>query len=257
MKAQEILEVAKGKIVGCEDKEFTNVKSLKGSTKDSLTFVEKGKEHLLSQTEAEVIICSEGVDTTKFPNKCFIIVKNPKLSFVKVVNSFFATREKENYDNSGGCYVCESCVAVGKNIRVFPGCVIGNEGLGHIKDEDGSLINFPHLGRVVIEDNVEIKSNVVIDRGALDDTVIGAGSKINNLVHIGHNVKIGKNVIVGVNSVICGSTEVGDDTYIAPSVTIRDGIKIGKKCVIGMGSVVIKDIPDGEIWIGVPARKKE
>jgi UDP-3-O-[3-hydroxymyristoyl] glucosamine N-acyltransferase len=105
----------------------------------------------------------------------------------------------------------------------------------------------------VIEDRVEIGSNASIDRGTLSNTIIGEGAKIDNLVHIAHNVHIGKHAAVIAHAMIGGSTEIGDYTWIAPSAALMNGLHIGRQATVGLGAVVTKDIPDYETWTGVPA----
>ncbi|MBI2446482.1 MAG: UDP-3-O-(3-hydroxymyristoyl)glucosamine N-acyltransferase, partial [Parcubacteria group bacterium] len=120
--------------------------------------------------------------------------------------------------------------------------------------EDRKLIQFPHVGGVIIEDGVEIGANTCVDRGALGDTIIREGAKIDNLVHIAHNVIIGKNCRIICLVGIGGSVEIGDDSFIGISASIKNQKKIGKNVTVGMGAVVTKDIPDNTIVIGNPAR---
>lgn len=145
-------------------------------------------------------------------------------------------------------------IIIGDNCEIKPSAVLGNDGFGFEPDENGDLVFFPHFGNVVIEDNVRIGSHVCIDRGNMHDTIIKDGVKIDNLVHVGHNVTIGKNTLVVAGSVICGSVEIGENCFIGANSTIRQKLKIGNNVVIGMGAVVTKDIPDNEIWAGNPAK---
>ncbi len=139
------------------------------------------------------------------------------------------------------------------SVRVGLNCSIGRDGFGWIRQEDGTLYKMPHRGNVVIEKNVIIGNNVCIDRAVNGSTVIGEGSKIDNLVHIAHGVKIGKNCLIVAGSVIGGSTEIGDNCYLGIGCMIKNKLKIGNNVTIGMGAVVLKDVPDGETWIGNPA----
>jgi len=110
---------------------------------------------------------------------------------------------------------------------------------------------------VIIEDDVEIRANVNIDRGNLGDTVIGAGTKIDCLTHIAHNVQIGKNCIIVCLVCIAGSAQIGDNSWIAPGAIIRNKIKVGKNVVVGMGAVVTKDVEDDITVVGNPAHRFE
>lgn len=137
---------------------------------------------------------------------------------------------------------------------IMEGSVIGGDGFGYVRQEDQTFLKMPHTGNVVIEANVEIGSNTCIDRAVIGSTVIGEGTKIDNLVHIAHGVKIGKNCLIIAGSVIGGSTEIGDNVYVGIGAMIKNKLKIGKNAVIGMGAVVIRDVGEGETVVGNPAR---
>jgi UDP-3-O-[3-hydroxymyristoyl] glucosamine N-acyltransferase len=130
--------------------------------------------------------------------------------------------------------------------------VIGKPGFGFEKDENGSWIMFPHIGKVIIEDDVVIGSNNVLDKGALEDTVVGRGTKTDNLVHVGHGVKIGKNCILTA-CVQTSRSVIGDNTWIGPNSSMIQNLKIGDACVVGVGSVIVKDVPDNTTVAGNPA----
>ncbi|HYB75501.1 MAG TPA: UDP-3-O-(3-hydroxymyristoyl)glucosamine N-acyltransferase [Nitrososphaerales archaeon] len=144
-------------------------------------------------------------------------------------------------------------VSIGTDVRIKSGAIIGTDGFGFERTEDGALERFPHIGGVVIEDQVEIGANTCVDRGTLSSTTIGFGSKIDNLVHIGHNARIGRNCLITAGSVICGS-EIGDNCFVGVGARVKQKVRIGKNVVIGMGAVVLKDVPDDTTVIGVPAR---
>ena len=145
-------------------------------------------------------------------------------------------------------------VEIGKKVIIHSGTVIGSDGFGYAK-EKGIHRKVPQIGGVKIEDDVEIGANVTIDRAALGVTRIGRGSKIDNLVQIGHNVDIGKNCIIVGQVGISGSTRVGNDTILAGQVGLVGHIKIGNRVVIGAQSGVTKDVPDGTTIFGCPARE--
>jgi len=139
------------------------------------------------------------------------------------------------------------------NVILHAGVVVGSDGFGYIKDKN-VIHKFPQLGRVIIEENVEIGANSTIDRGSLDDTVIGANSKIDNLCHIAHNVKIGKNFIMAGQSGIAGSSIIGDNVTMSGQVAVTDNVTIGNNVVIGGKSAVIGNIDDNTVVWGNPAR---
>jgi UDP-3-O-[3-hydroxymyristoyl] glucosamine N-acyltransferase len=145
-------------------------------------------------------------------------------------------------------------VKIGKNVIIHSGAVIGSDGFGYAKEE-GIHHKIPQMGKVIIEDDVEIGANVTIDRATLGATRIGKGTKMDNLVQIGHNVVIGKNCIIVAQVGIGGSTKVGDDTVIAGQAGLAGHIKIGNQVVIGAQSGVTKDISDNTTVFGYPARE--
>lgn len=140
-----------------------------------------------------------------------------------------------------------------KNVTLHSGAVVGSDGFGYVKDRD-KIYKFPQLGKVIIEDNVEIGSNTTIDRGSLSDTVIGAGTKIDNLCQIAHNVKIGKNMLMAAQCGISGSTVIGDNVTMGGQAGITDNITIGDNVTIGGKSAVIGSVKSGSVIWGVPAR---
>jgi UDP-3-O-[3-hydroxymyristoyl] glucosamine N-acyltransferase len=144
---------------------------------------------------------------------------------------------------------------IGRDVNIYSGAVIGSNGFGYHKIE-GNLKAISHIGRVIIGDRVDIGALTMIDRGTIGDTIIGDGTKIDNSVHIAHNVKIGKNVIILAQVGIAGSCEVGDNAIIAGQVGIADHVKIGKNARVAAKSGVAKDVKEGESVFGYPADKR-
>ncbi|MDX9907755.1 MAG: UDP-3-O-(3-hydroxymyristoyl)glucosamine N-acyltransferase, partial [Bacteroidales bacterium] len=128
---------------------------------------------------------------------------------------------------------------------------------GYQRNSYNKLEKFPHIGGVIIEDDVEIGANTCIDRGTLGNTVIKKGAKVDNLVHVAHNVTIGNHAAIIANTMIGGSTVIEDYAWIAPSVSLMNGLSVGKGATAGLGAVVTKNIPDNETWAGNPARPME
>lgn len=141
---------------------------------------------------------------------------------------------------------------VGQRVRIHAGTVLGSDGYGYVLDQ-GVHRKVPQVGNVVVEDDVEIGANVTVDRGVLGPTVIGQGTKIDNLVQLGHNVVIGKHCLLISQVGIAGSTQVGDYTTMAGQVGVAGHLKIGSRVTLGAKSGVMHNIPDGEKWFGVPA----
>ena len=146
-------------------------------------------------------------------------------------------------------------VIIGENCNIKEGAVIGTDGFGYERNEVNELEKFPHYGKVIIGKNVDIGANTCIDRGNLEDTIIGDGTKIDNLVHVGHNCKVGKNVIIVAGTVLGGHTVIEDNCIIYANVMTKPWTRIGSGSVIGANSFVNKDVPVNEIWAGVPAKK--
>lgn len=142
---------------------------------------------------------------------------------------------------------------IGKNVIVHSGTVIGSDGFGYIQDGAAHL-KIPQIGRVVIEDDVEIGANVAIDRATLGETRIKRGTKLDNLIHVGHNVTIGQHVVMAGQVGISGSTEIGDGVMVGGQVGFVDHIKVGSHTMIGAQSGVSKSLPADSIYLGSPAR---
>ncbi len=141
---------------------------------------------------------------------------------------------------------------IGDNVVIQSGCIIGFKGFGFIPLKDKNF-KMPHIGKVIIKDNVEIASNCTIDRGSVEDTVIGSNTYIDNQVHIAHNVKIGNNCMIAGQVGFAGSTTIGDKVSIGGQAGISGHLKIGNNVKIGGGSGVIKDIEDNSVVMGYPA----
>jgi UDP-3-O-[3-hydroxymyristoyl] glucosamine N-acyltransferase len=179
-------------------------------------------------------------------------------------------------DIADGVWIGSSCsvgkgVKIGKQSRLFPGVTvysgseigersiihsgarIGSDGFGYVFSA-GSHQKIPHVGRCIIENDVEIGANTTIDRGSIDDTFIGAGTKIDNLVQIGHNVKVGKLCMIMAQVGIAGSTTIGDGCVLAGQAGLGGHITIGAGARIAGQSGVFGNVPAGESWSGYPAR---
>lgn len=272
-------------------KYFTRLSPTLEAESDSLVFINPDKidkDLWAEKTKAGIVICDNSVNIKEewLSNKCFIIVEEPRLVILKVGRDLFkkdveygmhptafvhpeANIHNDTYigpfsyigicEIDKGTIIFSNChiydnVKIGKEVIINAGCVIGAEGFGYLQNEKGVYDNFPHVGAVIIEDKVEIGANTCIDRGALGNTHIREGVKINNLVHIAHNVVIGKHTLINAHVIVSGSTTIGNYSWVAPGAIVRDGIKIGSNVIVGMGAVVTKDIPNGETWIGNPAR---
>jgi len=138
-------------------------------------------------------------------------------------------------------------------VQIHAGAVLGSDGFGYTFS-NGAHRQIPHVGGCLIESDVEIGANATIDRGSVGDTVVGAGTKIDNLVHLGHNVRLGKLCLVMAQVGISGSTRIGDGVIIAGQAGLAGHISIGAGARIAGQAGVFGDVPAGETWSGYPAR---
>lgn len=142
---------------------------------------------------------------------------------------------------------------IGERVIVQSGARVGSDGFGYVF-RDGQHARVPHIGRCIIGDDVDIGANTTIDRGSIDDTVIGAGTKIDNLVQIGHNVKVGRLCLLIAQVGVSGSTQIEDGVVVAGQAGIGGHLTIGAGARIAGQSGVFGDVPAGESWSGYPAR---
>jgi UDP-3-O-[3-hydroxymyristoyl] glucosamine N-acyltransferase len=275
-----------------KNRTFKNYAPISNASKDDIAFcVEKGLAAVeeINKTKANVVVgyISIPQNLLHADEKTVILVENPRLAYIRILKRFFEPRSPRGVHPTAiigqDCLVDEDIfigpnvvvgdnvaigkgteihanvyihrgVKIGRNVILKPGCVIGSAGFGFEKTPNGSYLHFPQLASVVIEDDVSIGANTCVDRGTLIDTRIQRGTKIDNLVHIAHNVNIGSNCVIICQTCVAGSVTIGEGSWIAPGVTIRDGVKIGKNVLIGMGAVVTNDVPDDDKVFGVPAR---
>lgn len=146
------------------------------------------------------------------------------------------------------------CSLIGDSVIIHPGARIGQDGFGNAPGPKGGMIKIVQIGRVILQDRVEIGANTTIDRGAMDDTVVGEGTKIDNLVQLGHNVRIGRHCGIAAQVGIAGSTRIGDGVMIGGAAAINGHITIGDRAQIAAMSGVAADVPAGQRYGGIPAR---
>ncbi len=192
-------------------------------------------------------------DTVTFGKNIFI-GKDVKISSNSIIgsNTIIEHDVKIGENCIIGANVTLRNVLIGKNVVIQDGSKIGVKGFGFIPLKDKNF-RFPHIGRVIINDNVEIGANCTIDRGSIGDTVIGNNTFLDNQVHIAHNVKIGENCMIAGQVGFAGSTSIGNNVSIGGQAGISGHLKIGNNVRIGGGSGVVKNIPDGTTVMGYPA----
>jgi UDP-3-O-[3-hydroxymyristoyl] glucosamine N-acyltransferase len=142
---------------------------------------------------------------------------------------------------------------LGDRVIIHPGARVGQDGFGYVMRAEGHL-KVPQIGRVVIQNDVEIGANTCIDRGALADTIIGEGTKIDNLVQIAHNCVIGRHCVIAGGTGLSGSVVLGDYVALGGAVGVADHRRIGSGARIAAHAGIMHDVPAGETWMGVPAK---
>jgi len=284
------------KVIGDINRRISHPAPIKDAANgEALTFCNATGEKalsLLTQTRAGVIVCNPDVELDRVAEgmqKTLIIVNSSRLAFLRLVQVFFSEplprgihptavidpRSRIHpdtyigpYTSIGNCEIGQGAVIyghvhiydkvrIGRDVIIHAGTVIGGDGFGYERNDLGEMEKFPHIGGVRIEDYVEIGSNTCVDRGTLGDTVIREGAKVDNLVHIAHNVVVGRHSVIIAHAMIGGGTQIGDYAWVAPASSIRDGIVVGEHTTIGLGAVVVRDVPPALTVMGVPARSAE
>lgn len=258
----------------------------KDAVKGTVTFFTskyvKDHRHLFDTCCASLIIVPEGQEyIPQHPpyTQLVVFVPDPKLTFVQLLHKLvtpitpaFEDSSKisgyvgpgvsiekgakigKNVSLMGNIYIYAN-VVIGNDVVIKPGAIIGGSGYQNIFDTSGTLITFPHIGQTIIKDRVRIGSNTCVDRGALSSTVIGEGTCIDNLVHIGHNVQIGKNCRITANAMLAQSI-IEDNVWIAPSTDILNGVTLKKGASTGISSCVTRDVPADTLVYGIPAKPR-
>ncbi len=216
---------------------------------------------------------TRGVHPTAIVGEAAEIAKDVSIGPYAVVGERVRIGERTKID--AGCVLADG-VKIGADCRLFPrvviyggvelqdrvvvhaGCVLGSDGFGYVCDaETGAYTQFPQQGTLVLEDDVEIGANTTIDRGALEETRIGCGTKLDNLVHIGHNVRVGRNVVMAAQTGISGSSAVGDGAILGGQVGIGEHAEVGEGVILGGGAGVLskkKLRGPGMVFWGRPAQ---
>lgn len=282
----EVIRV-EGETGGAYIDNLADVEHVSETTLDWVKPKNPNRQVVVEQSKAKVLLVDDGVLPAL--GKVLLVVKSPKRALAKVGNHFFVERPAPGihstavidpeaeigkgiyvgpYTVIGKAKIGDGCI-IESNVRIYDGvtmgcrcsiksgAVLGGEGFGFEKDEEGNRFRFPQIGHLIIGNDVEVGANTCIDRGALSETVIGDHTKINNLCHIAHNNRIGQNVVIAGCVNVSGSSVIEDNVWISPNVSLRGFNHLGKGCVVGTGAVVTKDIPAGETWVGNPAKKLE
>jgi UDP-3-O-[3-hydroxymyristoyl] glucosamine N-acyltransferase len=218
-------------------------------------FAPKLKKHTPGIHPTALIAEDAKVDKTAFIGAGVIIDNNVVIEANTVIKS--GCKIGENSKIGKNCQIDSNVVVyhncrIGNNVIIQANSTVGSEGFGYTFFE-GAHHHIPHNGGVIIEDFVEIGANSCIDRAKFDNTIVGAGTKIDNLVQIGHNVIIGKCCLIAGQTGISGSTKLGDGVVLGGQVGITDNLEIGNGVMAGAMSGIVKSVPDGQKLAWTPA----
>lgn len=246
-------------------------------TENSITYIQKNKkiptieecQNKIEQSKASIVVVDEQFRGVKSSKK-IIYHPTPKTFFVSLIKEIEIEHEEfisptaviEDGATIGkGCYIGANVyihknTKIGNNVSIMPNTTVGVDGFGHVVNNKKEQVYFPHIGGVIIEDNVRIGACTCICRGTLGNTLIKKGARIDNLVHIAHNVTIGQNSCIVANCMIAGSVTIGDNTWVGPSSSVLNQLSVGEGVMIGMASCVVKDIVSNKLVYGHPAKEK-
>lgn len=300
---REIAEAVEGDLIGDGSIVITGLSGIEEAKKGDITFlIQAGYEKYIDTCQASAIIVSSNY-ADRFKDRNLIIVKDPRLAYIKVAELFDINKKKQpgisplafvskdaeiasdvsvspfvhigqrvKIENGvciypfvylgDGASIGEDTVIysgvtiydrteIGKRVTIHAGSVIGADGFGYVWDGERHR-KIPQLGKVIIEDDVEIGANVTIDRASIDKTVIKKGTKIDNLVQIAHNVTIGENSIIVAQVGIAGSSKIGRNVVLAGQVGVRDHVIIGDNVRAGGQTGITKDVKAGSSVSGTP-----
>lgn len=270
-------------ICGDPDKQIHGFSSLKNYKQGSITWVKGQANADLCRSKLTAVVCPPDVEVEA---EVKLITDYPKEVFFKAVDYLDACEPVYGIAETAvlgkdvqigervfiGDYCCigdhvqigddtkieahvvlHSRVRIGRRCVVKAGAVIGGAGFGYSKGVHGYR-KVSHHGTVIIGDDADIGSNTCIDRGTIDDTVIGDGVKIDDLCYIAHNVTIGNHSCIAACCAISGSVSIGQEVYIAPHATILNQMQVGDGAVIGMGAGVLRHILSDTVNVGFPAK---
>ena len=286
MRALDIAAFLNAPLIG-KDFEISKPSSMNSFDENSFIFLSKYNENIFSKASTlKNLLCLTTTDLATHLNCSTIALDDPKLAFAHILSEFFinkpsagvsetaiiepgaqisrtATIGSHTYISSqsiigDNTYIGHNVSIVGKvnigqNCFIKSNTTIGEPGFGILRNRDNIPVPFPHIGEVVLGNNVEIGSNCTIARATLDQTILDDYVKTDDHVHVAHNCIIGKGTFIAAGAILAGSTTVGENVWISPNVTIIDQNKIGDNAFIGLGSVVTKPVSSNVRVFGSPA----
>jgi UDP-3-O-[3-hydroxymyristoyl] glucosamine N-acyltransferase len=266
-----------------------NFCSLNNMKEKSITWIKKFNNfdiHSIDQTLDLLIVTTNECLNSNIKGYNVISCDNPKEVFFSILTKFFQSAIEnrieptstiltnkigKNVSIGHNCYINKDVVigdnvvikhnvvidcksTIGANTTINSGVVIGTDGFGYYKSKDIVIYNVPHFGGVIIGEGVDIGSNTCVDRGTIDDKIIGDYVKIDNLCHIAHNVQIKENSYVIASSILCESCILEKKSYITPGAVVMNQLTIGENSLVGLGAVVTKNVEPNKVVAGVPAK---
>lgn len=270
-----------------KDIEINRFASLAHPTSDALCWAKKPLQ-MTEIPEAAVLVCLPEQEHNAERGTAMLHVKEPRRVFGDIVSRFNPEAHEtgisdkaivsptakigENVYIGPGTVIGDECeigdgtiidanvtiyrkVTIGKNCHISSGAVIGADGHGYVLDENNRYKKIRHMGNVVIGDNVDIGANSCVNRGVLDDTTIGNGTKIGNLVNVAHNVVICKDCMITPGVILTGSASVYDRCWISAGAVINNSVHIAEHNQVGMNAVVMRSVSNEDgVYVGVPAK---
>lgn len=282
----ELSKLINAKLIGDGEAIVDNLSTIQNSNKTSLTFLSNKKySKYIKTSEAKAFIVHQDF-VNEDDKKNFLVSEDPYLSYAMASKLF--SRFYNDLNNSGihstaivssdakignnvsigaNVYIGPNCVIgensciqpnvslvcnvkLGSNCNIFPGTVLGSDGFGYAPTKNG-YVKIEQLGSLVIGDNVEIGAGCTIDRGALDDTIIHDGVKLDNQIHIAHNVDLGKNSAIAACCAIAGSTVIGENFRMGGLSGVLGHLSITDNVSVGAHTLITKNISEGGEYIGI------
>ncbi|WP_309620551.1 LpxD N-terminal domain-containing protein [Salinibacterium sp.] len=290
LSAVRVGEFLQAPVVG-PDTGITALATLSNPREGALVFAVdpvKFADEVARAAEAGAIILVPVIEGVSYDGGTFIVVDNPRAAFAAAVREFFEPRpcagisptamihESAMIDPTASVghfsvigagasigagveirhhVVIGVDVVIGAKSLIKSHAVIGEEGFGVEPDAEGNNLRLPHVGSVVLGDSVEVGAFTTVCSGTIEPTTVGPFTKIDDHVHVAHNVSIGSNVIITACAEISGSVRIGDRAWVSPNASIIQGVSVGDNALIGIGAVVIRSVPASEVHFGNPAKK--
>jgi UDP-3-O-[3-hydroxymyristoyl] glucosamine N-acyltransferase len=198
------------------------------------------------------------------PAAALAVCRRPRLAMARVIRRFFfhlTADRPATFAEPGlaaavaanGSWVMNATIAGG--VTIAPHVTVGCAGMGYERDDDGTLVGFPQVGGVIVEEDVDIAAQATVQRAAIGDTVVRRGAKVGPHVNVGHNVDVGEDALITGQCQIGGGARIGAGAVLWQSAAVANGVDVGEGATIGMGAMIRADVPAGEVWVGNPARK--